>query len=62
MIDIAQATPWDAHWLEQRRREAERPLWEHLSWLEQATITAEQLAHGRIVEPPDWAKAPPPKP
>jgi hypothetical protein len=31
-------------WVAQRRREAERPLWEHLAWLERAGRLAVFLA------------------
>jgi hypothetical protein len=42
-----------AEWLAQRRREAERPLWEHLAWLERAGRMAAFLAS-------DAARAEPP--
>ena len=40
-------------WLAQRRREAARPLWEHLIWLERAGRMADWLASdaARVVVP-----------
>lgn len=53
--------PWLAHWLEQRRREAELPFEEQLRWVEEAGRFAAALAESPVVEAPEWAKTPPGK-
>ena len=40
--------------IQQRVREAERPFWQRLQWIEDASRLAAQLQQHTSVEPPEW--------